>query len=467
MPLKSLISQSLEAKAAPTPFGDTSFQLINGKLVSYPDNFKTYIDKGYSANDIIYSIIKLITDKIRVAPWNMYKVKDESSYKSLIAMQQKKNWTAKDYSIISGLQKKALEVVKDAGKWGDLLKFPNQRETFTDFVANGCAFKLLTGNKYIWASMIDKGVNSGTPAELHNLPSQYMEIFVDGSFPANITGYQFNQMRTAKYAPELILHEADFNPDWSVNGSQIYGVSPLKAALKRLNKNNSMIDAETNTFQNEGIKALIALRNEPGKVGEEETDRAVSTLSDMMRNQWSGVKNRNRIGIAGYAVDVHEIGLNSEEMQMIESGKMDIRMFCNVWGVPSQLMNDPDNKAHNNVEEAEKALTTRCALPQLVSFREQMNRKGHLHWGMKENMVIDFDMTAYTELQADMADMMVWIEKLVNKGLPLNRAMDLLNLEKVDSPLFDEPWITPGMGQPLSEWELNEVDNTLANENDI
>ena len=49
---------------------------------------RSFVDDGYVANDIVYSIIKLITDKAKIAPFHVYKVVDEKAakkYKSLAA----------------------------------------------------------------------------------------------------------------------------------------------------------------------------------------------------------------------------------------------------------------------------------------------------------------------------------------------------------------------------------------------
>ncbi len=91
MPRSSLLSSSqpqnkdfaLPARTAP------AYQLINGRLVSYASNPETYLKKGYDINDIVYSVVNLIMDKCRVAPWGVYEIVDESAYKSLRGMQHK------------------------------------------------------------------------------------------------------------------------------------------------------------------------------------------------------------------------------------------------------------------------------------------------------------------------------------------------------------------------------------------
>ena len=457
----SLLSRTRQQKAVtniPAPNG-VNIQLINGRLIGYEDNLKTYIDRGYNVNDIVYSIINIILDKVRVAPFNVYKIVDEKAYIKMHAMQQKKDWSIKDYSTFCNLQNKALEIVPQAGKWSDLLKYPNSQETFSDFIVSACGYQLLTGNTYTWANVLKGGVNAGVPNELWNLPSQYMNIFGSNTYPTMPIGYWLTVLPQAKYTVDEVMHLKYWNPNYDINGTQLYGQAPLRAALKRLKKSNSLIDAEASSFQNEGIKGIAYMQNQVGQVDGDQTAIEVGKLAETMRNQWSGTENRGRIGLSGYTMGWLPIGLSSEEMQMIESGVMDIRMLCNVFGVQSQLLNDPANKTYNNQEEAEKALTTRAALPLLTRFRDGLNRKASSVWGLPKWQVIDFDMTVYTELQADMKEMTEWMDKL--PFLSPNRKLDLLNLEKVDNPIFDEPWITQGMGQPLSEWEMTENENAL------
>src|SRR5690242_18692623 len=149
----------MSVKAAPTgpAMSSPTYQLIGGQLVTIPDKGISYIQQGYNINDIVYSIINLILDKVRVAPWSVYQVKEESSLKALHAIQRKYMMDPQDYVRAKDLSLKAMEPVKDPGKIGELLKNPNESETFNDFVANGCGYKLLTGNKCIYGDLLDKG----------------------------------------------------------------------------------------------------------------------------------------------------------------------------------------------------------------------------------------------------------------------------------------------------------------------
>lgn len=439
-----------------------NLQIINGRLIAYDDNQNNYIVKGYNINDIIYSIVRLITDKARVAPWGIYKMQDEQAYKSLQATYRMKDYNLKQ---AANLHKKALVPFDNAGKWNELIKYPNFQQGFNDFVADGIAFKLLTGNKYIWANMLSAGANAGTPYELYLLPSQWVNIYSNGLFPAKPTGYMMIIIPDSNYTPETILHEKYFNPNYDVNGNQLYGMAPLRAGLKRLQKSNLQLVAEAASWQNEGIKGIVALKNNIGQASGEEAQQQVQLLTETLRNEWQGPQNRGRMGTSGYDLSWIPIGLNSEEMSLIESGWVDIAMLCNIFGgVPDILLNNPKASTYNNVQEAEKALTTRIVLPELCATKDGLNRKASQDWGLPKNAIIDFDMTYFSELQEDVGKVADWTSKLI--AVIPDEQREQCGLSATGDPLMKEIWVMQsGNRIPLSEFNANAVDNALNNPN--
>lgn len=462
----SLIARSLQQKAdiPARRYMDQPFQMVNGMLVPYVDNKDNYVKKGYNLNDVVYSIIKLITDKVKVSPWGLYKIEDEAAYKQLQVLKAKKNILPQEYNKALSLQKKALVPVANSGKWGELLKYPNEHETWTDLIGNSVAYKLLTGNKYLWGEIIPSGANANFPKRIKLLPAQWVEIFARGTFPdEEITGYAISLIPDRKYKPLEVMHEKYFNPNFGLNGDQLYGMSPLKSALMRLKKNNSLTQAEASTFQNEGIKGILHMKASIGQADGDDVLAQVRKLKEAMITEWSGEHNRGRIGIGGYDMGYIPIGLNSEEMQIIESSYLDLRYFCNIYGVPSQLLNDPINKTYNTVKDSERALTSRCALPELKSTADNINRKGET-WGIKKGQVIDFDMSCFPELMADVKETAEWISSIT--AISPNEERELVGLAALPNPEMSDPWIKMNGRQPLADFQMNDVDDALDNTDD-
>lgn len=462
----SLLARSLTRKdfALPARMGQP-YQLINGRLVSYTDNPLTFLQKGYDINDIVYSIVNLIMDKCRVAPWGIYEVVDETAYKQLQGMIRKGNWNGLDYQKVLNLHSKALKPAKNPGKWGELIKNPNERHSWNDLIAYGIAFDCLIGNNYTWAKLLTAGANQGTPQELWLMPAQHMNIWSTDTFPSRIIKFTCGLWPMVDYSPKEVMHEAEFNPNYQVRGAELYGVPPLKAALGLLQRNNSSMTASASSFENEGIKGVLHLKGTPGVVDGELLVQEVDRLKEVMLNEWVGEQNTGRIGLGGYDMGWIPIGLSSKDMQLIESEKWDMRRIANIFRVSSRMLNDPDNTAEANVEEAEKALTTRAALPRLIRKREAINRKAVKDWGLDKKYVIDFEMSAYSELSDDMGDIAEASNKLT-AHIP-NEQREQCGLAAINNPLFNEPWVMQGSNRvPLSDFQANPVDDALNEDDD-
>ncbi len=463
--------EALTKKAVPMmPVGQpfASYQVTGGTFVGITDNRTNYIRDGYQVNDILYSTITLITDKVKLPEWSTYKVIDEAAFKSYQGLMRRKDISTEDFQKAMDYKRKALEPIY-VDRLTELLRYPNDYETFQDLVANSTGYKLITGGRCVWAQMLDMGANQGKPYQLHNLPYQEVNIIASSNmFPIVEEGYMIPVLSNALFPKSQVLHDKYQNYDWDINGAHLYGMSPLKAALRRLSRSNSAIKASAAMLENQGVKGVLYV-DDPrvinGGVDVADTRKQVEAIKSKLvgKGEWVGSENWGRIGVSGYKMGWQSVGLNPVELSIIDSEKWDLKRFSSVYGVPSQLVGDSESSTYNNVREAEKALTTRCAMPQLVSFRNHFNRKLQTDWGYKgQNVYIDFDHTVFTELQEDVVEKSNWIKTL--KALSPNEQRMHLGLERIDNPLFDEPWITPQDGMPLSEYETPNMDLSDVNE---
>lgn len=433
-----------------------------GIFISPVENEQNYIDNGYNINDIVYSCVQLIVDKVRLAPWGLYKVDSESSLKQYKALISRKDLSPDDYRRAKRLRKEALVPLENLGlqegKLSDLLRYPNDNETWSDFIAYGAMFKLITGNKYVWGDILGAGANKGVPDSFNVLPSHLTRLIIDGNFPAKATGYRletFGQVFTA----DQVLHEKYPNPTWSINGSQLYGMSPLKSAISGvISRNNSAAKSTAAMYKNRGMEDIIYIDN-PDITPEQGLQQA-QALKNKIVNEFSGEDARGKHAISGMKVGVVNLGLTAKDMEIIAAEKWDMARICNLYGVPVQLLNEVERSTFNNLKEAEKALTTRSAIPLLTSFRDQLNRKLQSVWGFKgKNVYVDYDITCYSELSENMGDTAKWVTTV--PWFTPNEQRELLDMEALPNPEFDEAWITPQMGQPYSEWEISEVDQNI------
>ena len=417
---------------------------------------RSFVDDGYVANDIVYSIIKLITDKAKLAPFHVYKVVDEKAAKKYKSLAAQKDINLKE---LETLHKKAYELYTGDQRLNELLKYPNEEDCWSDLVEQWCGFKLITGNSFIYGKLIEAGNNQGKPFELFALPSQYMAIIANiNVFPPTRAGYQLYYGQMWSFDTKEILHDKYFNPQWGVTGGQLYGQSPLRAAAKNLTRSNEAKTAAVASFQNGGPAGVLFMNDErfdptSGQAQAQALKTAVS--------QKGGSANFNSIAVSGYKVDWKQIGLSPVELNIIESEKWDLKALCNIYGVPSQLLNDSDSKTYNNQREGEKALTLRCAIPLLNSLTENLNRKLHTDWGYKgTNLYVDYDLSVYGELEANKAEQTAWLNTAW--WISPKQKLDIMNIEVPDyipTEELEKLYIPTGL-QTIDQFQpLNIPDN--------
>ena len=384
---------------------------VGNQIVINPTDSAGFIKDGYEANDIVYSIINIIADKATVAPWGVYKVVDDSSLKQYKAIQNQIVNTKGNVSVLRKesikLRTKALEPAAD-NRLNSLLDYPNKNQSFSEFLREGLIYKLITGNKYITASMLDGGANIGKPGELYHLPSQFTSIISDGMFPATAVEYRVMMGQLITFSKELVLQEKYPSVNFSLLNN-LYGQSPLQAASMLVTRTNEGTKSGATAFKNMGRDGMVFL-DDPNVDPSGSLEQMSLTKAQWYQDNYAS-DNKKGLGFSHNKLGFIKFGLSPVDLAIIESEKWDVVRLCSVYGVPPVLLM-PDNSTYNNLEQAEKALTTRAVLPHLISMRDSLNRKLQTDWGYKgQNLIVDFDLSVYHELQGDNKEMIDYLEK--------------------------------------------------------
>ena len=300
--------------------------------------------------------------------------------------------------------------------------------------------------------MIEGGANDGKPFELFALPAQYMAIVANIEvFPPVRVGYQLYYGKMWTFDTKEILHDKYFNPYWTVTGNELYGQSPLMAAARTLTRSNEAKTAAVASFQNGGPAGVLFMNDDrfDPTSGTQQAQALKKSSSEK-----GGASNFNSIAVSGYKVDWKQIGLSPVELNIIESEKWDMKSLCNIYGVPSQLLNDADNKTYNNQREGEKALTLRCAIPLLDAIAENMNRKLHSDWGYRgTNVYIGYDIQVFQELEANKTEQVEWLDKAW--WISPAQKMEIMGIKNPDYIPTEEleKLYVPSSLQPLDQFQ--------------
>ena len=420
---------SFGAKALPTPKGEekakipgigqytgspVTMEILKGVVTWSGQNAQAFVDQGYAGNDIVYSVINMITDKAKISGWSAYKKintpkgkaafkKYESRMKAVKSVKSDDMAAKINWKEIRELKEAAFEPYDADDKLNQLLELPDPEgnTTWSELVEAAISFRLITGNTFIYGPQIQAGLNSQKPLFLMALPSQWMSIIADlQAMCARAKGYRLYMGAGIGYplAKEEIVHVAKFNPMWNASGQQLYGMSPLQAAQKKVTRINESLTASVANLQNGGPATIISLENVEGMDQDVASEQVTQLRQKLV--EYSGAMNKNRLAVSGYPVKATPIGLSNVDLNILEGEKHDLRSICNVYNVPSTLLNDPDAKNENNQISAEKALTVRAAIPELIALRDGLNMQMQSVWGWKD-IFLDFDLDCYPELQED------------------------------------------------------------------
>ena len=367
----------------------------NGGVNWLSDNSQQYITSGYQGNPVIYSIIKQISEKMSAVPFYLYEVKSDKSLKRYKALNKSNNLISYDRLVTKSQSLKEV----DSHKIIDLLEQPNEVQSWSEFMKNAIGYKLITGNAYIYGAAPDMGVNKGKVISMSVLPSQLMNIISKN--PTEVDYYNIAGGNT-RINKENILHLKYWNPDYS-SGLQLYGQSPLKAALKVMQLHNTAYDAQASILANKGAYGMLS--DKSGGLDEEQ----LTQLKQRFQNA-----SANEILIASADLQWTQLGQPTEDLMILESMGMNLRDLCNIYSFPSLLLGDDTQKTYSNYEQAEKSLIYNVIVPELTALRDSLNK-----WVLPayektdgKKYFIDFDISVLPQLAGDMSEIIKQLSQM-------------------------------------------------------
>lgn len=402
--------------------------ISKGVNFTLPDELSTYVDDGYAGNVNIYPIIRKIVNPVMGVKWYLKDRQTEEEAQDQTMMQ--------------------------------LLKKPNPQYGQWAFIDEALVWRLITGNRYIYWIAPENGVNRGKPAELWLLPASEVEI-VQGEMFNPVKGYKLRIGNTYReIEAKYVIHGKTTNLKYGVNGEQLYGMSPLAAALKVMTATNEGYDQLQKNFENGGPDVIITNAQETAGTQEwtkEQRDSVWESFINRFRK-----KSKERFMIKNLPVEVHEIGKSPVDLNILEYLKLSLRDYCNIYNVPSALMNDNEYATQSaNAREYQRQLWNNAIIPEIEMLKEDMNRIAEIYNAAANSQVyFDYDLSDIPELQADRAEQATWIDKA--HGLTLREKLTLMGISiESDDPILDLRLVPMGWGVlddlmiPLNETEAN------------
>lgn len=395
-------------------FNQAFFQFMGGGYTTYDVNSKTYIDKGYNLNPDVYACINQMATKTQSVPYCVKKINDKESYSKLIQL----NIATKGTLSLSQFVKK-IKLELKAYSENELpfpLEKPNELQTWSEIFALYKTYMKTAGNCYFYSLSPDYGANAGVPIQLYVLPAHLMQIVLKPN--ANMLGTEspidhyilINGNQYIKFKAKDVIHVKYSNPNFDLNGEHLYGMSPLRSALRNINSQNSAIDLNIKTLQNGGAFGFLHAKNGGTPLTQQQADSLKERLIEMDNSP----ERLSRIAGSSAEVGFTRISLTTDELKPFDYLAWDRKTICNVLNWPDELINN-DGKASlgsTDTNQARKQAVTDNILPDLKLLESALNTQFLPRFKGYENTVIEWDITELPEMQSDMKEMADALDKV-------------------------------------------------------
>ena len=399
-------------------------------------NQEQNVNEGFIGSDDVYSIIRKIARTSAMVPLNVYYVKNEKALKEYQYHSKRLDFSPQAMVKREQLKLKALDMAGAEHPLQQLLDTPNELYSKTEFREGTAAMRLITGNCYIYAPIPDLGTDY--PVETWLMPSPYIQPIIQNSFPRQVLKYQMNLFGLRDFAKEEVIHIRYFNPNFTTNGSELIGLSPLRAGSKIVTRQKAETDYAVSGFQNGGMSGIASREDY-----DDANDPGLSKIKEDFYTEGSGSKNNRKVlFMAGKWVYTH-IGLSPVDMNILESEIRTFKKLCNLYGVDDRLFNNDSTGSENSVKEMIRHLYTNAALPEVYALRDAYNAALLPYFNKGgQKVYIDADITGIPELQED-------YERMANifANLPImipNQIMKAFGYDEDPDPNMSKVYVKTG-----------------------
>lgn len=226
--------------------------------------------------------------------------------------------------------------------------------------------------------------------------------------------YMFGAARLSVPA-ENVCQFKTMNPD-----NMYYGQSPLMAAGKSVDADNSAQEWQKVSMQNRGVP-----------------DYMISYEDSLTQDQVEQVKERvnestgpgsAREPIVTSKAKITQLSLTPIEMDFVESRKANRESICSVFGVPSSLIANMGDTNLANAETARKVFWLDTILPLMDEYLETLNRCLTTEFGSLDNLRIVYDTSNVAALQTNLKERVDNAKVLWSMGVPFNEINQKLKL---------------------------------------
>lgn len=392
-------------------FNEAFFAYVGGGLTRYDYKSQTYIDKGYNENSDVYSIVSQISRKFASVPGILNKV-DSLEAKSKWNLLAKKALDPQQYAKKLVWEQKAFEgeeIVQPLEK-------PNWYQSETEYKELWETFMLLTGNAYQWMLRVKDGPNQGKPVARFLLPSHLMQIVLkddasmqtmDSAVSHYILVFGNSWIR---FEAEDVIHSKFPNPNYDLQGSHLYGQSPLRSTLIDMQIQNETKENSAKTMKSGGAFGFIHAKDGQTPLTPDQANDLKSRLIEMKASP----EQLGRIAGASAPLGFTQISVDTDKLQPFDYLKSSQKAFCNALGWSDLLLNN--DAKYDNLQAVWKMVISNRIAPDLKIYEDALNDQYYPLFRGYENVHLTFDVSELPEMQPDMKLLVEWLSVALKHG---------------------------------------------------
>lgn len=445
------IDRAVTARLAGS-FNNAVFKYLNaGDIILDPDNYN-YV-KAFEQTGAVYECVDLIIKKIIASPRLVYRIKDQEKYKTYKNLRKSEN--IMDRHMATKLRSSVLEEVK-VDAIDKLLKRPNSKQNGNDFIEMLAGSYLIRGNAYIYGNGGNLEKKKWT--ELFAMPAD-MHIISGGVFePVKKYFLNWGYDTEQEFPAEQIKHIKTFNPSYSITGSQMYGLSPLRPYLYAIDKIKNGDKQGDKMLKNGGKMGFVSPKNVEDEFGSDQK----KGLKEQLKKAHGSTEALDRIIPSEVPLEWTEIGLSSVDMQLLEMLGASADDIYRGYHVPLYFRT-LESATYNNVSTAKKQLIYDAVAPvadKIAAALTEFICAPYLLDGQEYEIVLDY--MSLPDLTDDVKSTTDWLEKAWY--LTPNQKLEVIGFGRSDAPGMDEVFINRNMVrmQDVMEGKINNTSSGVS-----
>ncbi len=210
------------------------------------------------------------------------------------------------------------------------------------------------------------------------------------------------------FEAENVIHIKYSNPEYGNNGEHLYGVSPLRAALKNIESSNESLNLNIKTLKSGGAFGFFYAENQ--SLDEKQAD----SFKERLREMQASPENLANIAASSVKMGFQRMSLTSDELKPFDYLNFDKEMISEVldWAIDSADRGD----FGGTIAQIRKKRITDNIQPDLKLLSDAWNKYFLPKFKGYENTEIIFDVNELPEMQIDFSEQVTTLLKLQDSG---------------------------------------------------